>query len=346
MAAADAFADGEPVLIGSPGERTAFVAVAAEAIDAATLERLHDLGGGIVVLALGDSIGEQLALESAPAADRRGLGLPFTPSIDATAVRAGGWSLSDRALTMRVAAHPSSRPADIEIPGHVHPVRVPDNHLVERGGAIAAALELARSGGHRAAVALCAVVDRAVAPAPFIEILGRRHLSGLPALDSEDVRAQARARVTLDAAVDCLLPVRGSNFRAIAHAHDGVGEPLLALVHGDPGAGTRALVHVHAGCVLGDVFGSLLCSCHADLDRAIAEITALGAGVVLYRKAEPSADLQCRQRAAIDAPVAAGLLARAGVSRIRLAGSTPGLDTELRALGLDVACSEPLRCVA
>jgi 3,4-dihydroxy 2-butanone 4-phosphate synthase / GTP cyclohydrolase II len=345
MAAIDAFADGEPVLFGSPTEPIAFVAVRAEAIDAATLERLHDLGGGIVVLALGNSIGEQLALQPAPATERRRLELPFTPSIDAAGVLDGGWSLSDRALTMRVAAHPSSGPADIEIPGHVHPVRVPDNHLVERGGAIAAAVDLSYSAGHRAAVALCAVVDRA-APAPFAEIRGRRALSGLPVVDSEEVRGQARARATYEAAVDCLLPVRGSSFRAIAHSDDGAGGPLLALVHGDPGAQARALVHVHAGCMLGDVFGSLLCPCHAQLDLAIAEITAVGAGVVLYRKAEPSGDLDCRRGAAIDAPVAAGLLTRAGVARIRLAGSTPGLDTELRALGLDVEDGEALRYVA
>jgi hypothetical protein len=44
-AAAERFAVGAPVLIGSATERIAFVVVAAEQINAAGLEHVHGLGG-------------------------------------------------------------------------------------------------------------------------------------------------------------------------------------------------------------------------------------------------------------------------------------------------------------
>jgi hypothetical protein len=51
--------------------------------------------------------------------------------------------------------------------------------------------------------------------------------------------------------------------------------------------------------------------------------------------------LHCQRENAVDAPLAAGLLARAGVSRLRLEGSVR-LAEELRALGLEVAHAETL----
>jgi 3,4-dihydroxy 2-butanone 4-phosphate synthase / GTP cyclohydrolase II len=341
IAAAERFAAGEPVLLGSRQENRAFVACAADTINAAALERLHRLGGGIVVLALDDPTAERLALSLTPAAEHLRLDLPFTPSIDAVRARTGGWSLAERALTMRVAADPHSARTDLRIPGHVHPVRIADDQLVRHGGAIAASLELAVSAGRRAAVALCVVVDRAGVPVPMAEALGRRDIGRLPLAATEELRGLARARAARELAVECSLPTRTGDFRAVAYGASDAGGVMIALVHGEPVAGREVLVHVHAGCVMGDAFGSLLCPCRRELERAVTDIAAAGAGVVLYVKAELSASLRCQRERAVDAGLAAGLLARAGVSRLRLEGRA-WLAGELRALGLEVAHAETL----
>lgn len=53
------------------------------------------------------------------------------------------------------------------------------------------------------------------------------------------------------------------------------------LVYGELG-GEPPLVRLHSGCHTGDVFGSLRCDCGPQLEQALAEITAAGAGVVVY----------------------------------------------------------------
>lgn len=344
--AAERFAAGDPVLIGSRTDGAPFVAVAAERIDPDALERLHGLGGGMVVLALGSDVAERLALEPSPGGKPRAAGLPFTASIDAVKVADGGWSLRDRALTMRAAAEPRTGPSDFTSPGHVHPVRIADDHLIQHGGAVAASLELARSVGRPAAVTLCAVVNRAGARVALTRSPLERPLARLPLAGVDELQALARARAATEHAVECALPTRAGRFRAVAHAASSGGEPTIALVHGDLDPAARAPVHVHSGCILGDVFGSLLCHCRAELDRAVDEISATGAGVLLYVKPAPSRTFHCAAPRPIDASLLAGLLVRLGLNRIRLDGVDAALAAELRAFGFDVEHDDNLRRVA
>jgi 3,4-dihydroxy 2-butanone 4-phosphate synthase/GTP cyclohydrolase II len=341
-AAVQRFAEGEPVLIGSRHEPAAFVALGADTIDGDALQRLHDLGRGLVVLALDECNAERLSLRSGAfvATDRLRVDLPFTPSIEAARAGASGWSAADRALTMRIAADPDSGPADLTIPGHVHPVRIPDEQLIARGGAPAASLELARTSGRPGAVALCAVTDDTGDPAPLAQILNNGRLARLSHVSTDELRALARARNARELAIDCSLPTRAGSFRAFAHDATNTGEAIIALLHGTLAERPRPTVYVHTACVLGDVFGSLLCSCHTELSRAFASITADGGGVVLYVKAELQSELRCRRGAPVDAAAVAGLLARLGIRSPRIQGGDQALAAELRALGFDVEQSE------
>jgi GTP cyclohydrolase II len=62
----------------------------------------------------------------------------------------------------------------------------------------------------------------------------------------------------------------------------GVGpEEHVAMVMGDV-TGDNVLARVHSSCFTGEVLGSQRCDCRAQLDAALAEIAALGRGVVVY----------------------------------------------------------------
>lgn len=325
------FAAGEPVLVGGEHDATIFVAAAAGAVTPAALERLHELGRGMVVLGLADEIADRLALPSPGAGVRPPIDVPFTAPIDAAFGVSGGWSLRDRAHTIRVAADARTRPDDLTIPGHVHAARVGPGD----GGAAAAALELARLSGREPAVALCAVVDRSGASASLVDARQDPGLGRLPFAASAELRGLVRARRMRVRTISCALPLRGGAFVAEAYGSD--GDVMVALVHGDPAARLRPLVHVHAACVLGDAFGSLACDCRAALDDAFAAIVEAGAGVVLYAKPTSSMPAICGREQGFDAAVAAGLLRQAGVTRLRLGRRDAALAGELRALGLDVA---------
>ncbi len=68
-------------------------------------------------------------------------------------------------------------------------------------------------------------------------------------------------------------------------AQVGKMEGLVALVMGDIHT-TPPLVRIHSQCLTGDVFGSLRCDCRLQLELALTQIAAEGAGILLYEQQE------------------------------------------------------------
>ncbi|MCG6657527.1 GTP cyclohydrolase II [Halomonas campisalis] len=63
---------------------------------------------------------------------------------------------------------------------------------------------------------------------------------------------------------------------------DGLREHV-AVVIGEPETGAAPVpLRLHSACLTGDLFGSLRCDCGEQLRNAVAEIEALGGGVLLY----------------------------------------------------------------
>lgn len=86
-------------------------------------------------------------------------------------------------------------------------------------------------------------------------------------------------------------PTRWGHFRILGFrgpgdpAHDRRQEEAVALVMGDLKAGPP-LVRIHSQCLTGDVFGSLRCDCRAQLEMALTQIAAAGAGILIYEQKE------------------------------------------------------------
>jgi 3,4-dihydroxy 2-butanone 4-phosphate synthase/GTP cyclohydrolase II len=77
-------------------------------------------------------------------------------------------------------------------------------------------------------------------------------------------------------------------FRLIAYESevDG-GESHVALVRGDVGSDIErgaepVLVRMHSHCLMGDVFGSTACDCHATIEGAMQAIAREGRGALIY----------------------------------------------------------------
>jgi 3,4-dihydroxy 2-butanone 4-phosphate synthase / GTP cyclohydrolase II len=314
--AAGPFADGELVLVGDPGDPVVFLALAAVRVDAGNLDRLQELAGGMTVLGLAEGCADRLGLETLPLGEGRSPeGLQLAAPVDAATGIRGGWSARDRAYTIRVCADPASRAEDIAVPGHVHTARLGSATTP----AAAAALELAREAGPSPAVVLAAVSDRTGAPATLDRARSLAALRSLPHVSSSQLRGEALAR-RAGATIDCELPTRDGDFRAIALDDAVLGDhdrgSVVALVHGDPAARSEPLVHVHAACLLGDALGSLRCDCRARLHTARAEILAAGAGMIVYVKpgsADAARRYHCGAEAPIDLAPVIGLLHAYGI---------------------------------
>lgn len=307
-AAAERLAAGELVLVGDDTDEAVFVAAAADRITGEGLADLHELGGGTVVLGMTESTVERLRLHG-PTGRPAGESLRIGVAIDAAGRDGGGWSLGERAHTMRVAASAASEPRDLVVPGHVLTAQIQ-----ERGAGVAsAASELARIVGPTPTVALSVVLDARGGVARLADAVRGSRLGRLAHVSSAELRGHAVARATTELAADCQLPTRDGRFRAIAFG-PGDNEPAtVALIHGEPAGRADPFVHVHVACRLGDVFGSLLCGCRAELAAATERILAEGCGVIVYAPSPDPVQMACAHDLPIDAGIVTGLLRAAGV---------------------------------
>src|SRR5688572_19850142 len=84
-------------------------------------------------------------------------------------------------------------------------------------------------------------------------------------------------------------PTRWGHFRIMgfecALGNGKPAETAVALFMGDLRA-APPLVRIHSQCLTGDVFGSLRCDCRQQLEMALAQIAAAGAGVLVYEQQE------------------------------------------------------------
>ncbi len=82
------------------------------------------------------------------------------------------------------------------------------------------------------------------------------------------------------------LPTLLGTFRTIVFRDRRDGSEHVALLRGDVEGHEGVPVRVHSECLTGEVFGSLKCDCHQQLERAMDFMAQAGRGVILYLRQE------------------------------------------------------------
>ncbi|MDO0975339.1 3,4-dihydroxy-2-butanone-4-phosphate synthase [Mycolicibacterium frederiksbergense] len=269
-------------------------------------------------------------------------GAGYTVSVNARTGIGSGISAADRARTISVLADPSSKPGDLNRPGHVFPLRAVEGGVLRRAGHTEAALDLTRLAGLPPAAVICEVVDdegAALRGTPLRLFAAKYRL---PIVAMSDLLAYRRSTERLvEFRASSRLPTEYGVFRACGFLSVLDGREHLALVMGDiaePGV-LPTLVRVHTECVTGNVFGSEGCDCELQLGYAMRMIAAEGRGVVLYLRghADPHGGTDVR-----DQGVGAQILADLGVGRMRLLTNHQVTRTGLAGYGLEVVETLPL----
>jgi hypothetical protein len=144
---------------------------------------------------------------------------------------------------------------------------------------------------------MSAALDRSGRPLSLAAALRDDRLRGLPAAPIDELCGAVVTRASDPDAVVCELPTGLGDFRVLATTGADGGDVTVTLIHGDPADAVPGLVHTHVACLLGDTFGSLLCDCRVQLERAAAEIVARGAGVLVYVKTGADDPFACPRAA-------------------------------------------------
>jgi 3,4-dihydroxy 2-butanone 4-phosphate synthase/GTP cyclohydrolase II len=242
-------------------------------------------GRGLICLALTEERLDYLRLGLMTPHNTSQYGTAFTESIDARDGVSTGISAYDRARTIKAAIDPASRPSDLVKPGHTFPLRARKGGVLVRAGQTEAAVDLARMAGLIPAGVICEIMkeDGTMARVPDLVEFGRLHDLKMLTV-AELIRYRMQHERYIRRIGEGILPTRYGEFRLVAYESevDG-GESHVALLYGDAGEGDQpVLVRVHSHCLVGDVFGTTLCECHAVLDRSMRMIAEAGRGAIIY----------------------------------------------------------------
>jgi 3,4-dihydroxy 2-butanone 4-phosphate synthase/GTP cyclohydrolase II len=252
---------------------------------------------GIVCLAMSEAICDRLHLHELSVGDSPPGTTPFTLPIDARTGITTGTSAYDRARTVAVAIDDRSTPADlVRGKGHLMGLRARSGGVLVRAGHTEGSVDLARLAGLKEAAVLCEVVraDGTMARQDDLRDFCRAH--GLKMCTIEELIKFRRQRERLvRRELTLKLPTRFGTFDLVVYASAVDSAPHLALCLGGVGVEEKGcvavqtepvLVRVHSECLTGDVLGSTLCDCGAQLHHAMEQVAAAGKGVVLYMRQE------------------------------------------------------------
>ena len=259
--------------------------LAAEKVTPEAINFMAKYGRGLVCLALTEERLDHLRIGPMTSENTSNYGTAFCEAIDARDGVTTGISVYDRARTIQVAIDPATRPSDLARPGHVFPLRARKGGVLVRAGQTEASVDLARLAGLVPAGIICEIMrdDGSMARIPdLIDFCGTHNLKMLTV--AELIRYRMQHERYVHRVGEALVSTRHGEFRLIAYESeiDG-GESHVALVRGDIESGSEpVLVRMHSHCLMGDVFGSTVCDCHATIEGSLQMIEHEGRGALIY----------------------------------------------------------------
>jgi len=324
---------------------------------------------GVICVPLTPERADQLDLPLMVSNNTESQRTAFTVSVDSRHGTTTGISAEDRAATIQVLIDPHTRPADLNRPGHIFPLRYRPGGVLKRAGHTEATIDLAKAAGMYPAGVLCELVSEdktRMARLPEIEAFA--DANGLPLVSIADLIRYRRQKDKLVRRIagPVRMPTRYGDFTGYAYESLIDNEQHLAVVKGEVAGKGPVLVRVHSECLTGDVFGSLRCDCGPQLSEAVRLIAEEGTGVVVYLRGHEGRGiglahklrayhLQEQGHDTVDANLELGLpvdnreygigaqiLVDLGVTTMRLMTNNPMKYGGLEGFGLDIVDRVPL----
>lgn len=242
---------------------------------------------GIIGVALPGDVLDRLGIPPMTAINQHSHGIGMAVSVDARAVKGNGASASDRALTARVLADPTSRRSDVVRPGCMFPYRAVPGGVLRRTGCVEASLDLLQIAELQPAAVTAELVndDGTLMNGEQARQFADAH--GIPMVSVPQlVRHRMQHERAVERVAEAQLPTDFGPFRMIGYRSLIDDSEHIALVAGDISTGEDVLVRVHAECLLGDVVCSTRCKCNERLHFSMQRIQDEGRGALIYTRAQ------------------------------------------------------------
>ena len=362
--------DGRKVIIVDDEDREneGDLMVAADKITPEAINFMATHGRGLICLAMtGQRLDDlNIPLMVSDSANSSPHGTAFCVSIEARRGVSTGISVHDRAQTILTAIDAKTRPSDLSRPGHIFPLRARDGGVLVRAGQTEASVDLARIAGLFPAGVICEIMkeDGTMARVPDLLEFSERHDVKMITV-ADLIRYRLKTESFVRKVGERILTTPHGDFRIIGFQSILGNETHYALVKGDIGNGEDVLVRVHTQCLVGDVFGSVTCHCHQQMDRALDIIASEGRGVLLYLAQMSKAgqtnlppEIETHGKKGIDANetiafrgeqreygIGAQILASLNIHSMRILSNHPRKLIALKAYGLQILTQVPFTYV-
>ncbi len=214
-------------------------------------------------------------------------GTQFTVTVDVIEGTTTGISATDRALTIKKLIDGNSRASDFARPGHIFPLRAFDEGVLRRAGHTEAAVDLCRLASLQPAGVLCEILSETGEMARVPELLKIAEKFGLKIITVKDIISYRLQKEKLIKKItDVNFPTKHGKFILHLYQSSLDKKKQVALVKGEIKSEEPVLVRMHSECLTGDVFHSLRCDCHDQLNAALNQIEQEGKGVLVYMRQE------------------------------------------------------------